>query len=245
MCPEIGAIRTSANPNFNMNAITCVKILGLGAALFPILSAQVLLTDDFSGGSIDSGKWSVILPGGSSSVVQSGGVLTTTARGILGSVTDFSAPYSISGSFTMLNSLEHFNIVFRSDLSGADSFERRGLFVSFSNEGDVISIQRYNNAGDTSILGQKSYFLTTGQSYSFSIIDDGLNVALSVNGSSELSGSSSYSTGNKIGFYSREFSSTATSLDSVTVTAVPEPATYAAILGFVTLGFVIFKRRSV
>jgi hypothetical protein len=179
------------------------KILALLS--FPVaLSAQVLLTDDFSGGTIDSGKWSVILPGGSSSVVQSGGLLTTTARGVLGSVADFSAPYSISGSFTMLDGLEHFNIVFRSDLSGSDSFERRGLFVSFSNDSDVISIQRYNNASDTSILDQKSFSLTTNQSYSFSIIDDGFNVAVSVNGSAELSGSSSYLTGNKIGFYSRE-----------------------------------------
>ena len=99
---------------------------------FPVaLSAQVLLTDDFSGGSIDSGKWSVILPGGSSSVVQSGGLLTTTARGVLGSVADFSAPYSISGSFTMLDGLEHFNIVFRSDLSGADSLSAEAYSFRF------------------------------------------------------------------------------------------------------------------
>jgi len=222
----------------------CMKLLYSILTLSVSASAQVFLTDDFSGGVVDSSKWSVILPGSNSTIVQSGGFLTTTARGVLGSVSNFSAPYSISGSFRMLDGLEHFNVVLRSDLSGSDYFERRGVLVSFSNDGDQISIQRYTNASDTSIITQASYPLATGQAYSFSISDDGFNVTLSVDGIAQLSGATSYSTGHQIGFYSREFGTSATSLDFVSVAAVPEPSFYGTAFALACLGVAISTNRA-
>ena len=205
------------------------------ALVLPItLSAQVLLTDDFSGGSLETTKWTTILPNSSSSVIQSAGVITTTARGILGSVTSFTAPFSVSGSFTMLSELEHFNVVVRSDLSAGDFGERRGIFASFTNDGNQISLQRYNSAVDWDLLDLKSYTLTTGQQYSFELIDYGSTVTLAINGVLELTGTSSYSTGDHIGFYSREFSNTATAIDAVTVsrvqTSVPDTGHSAVLL---------------
>jgi hypothetical protein len=217
--------------------------LTLLALLPTALSAQVLLTDDFNDSTINPALWTVILPNGGSSVIENGGALTTAGRGILGSVAGFTSPYTISGSFTMNDSLEHFNVVFRTDLSAGDFGERRGIFVSFSNDGDQISIQRYSNAGDNELLAVKSYSLATSQSYSFEIMDTGSVVMLSIGGTLELTGSSNYSTGNKIGFYSREFGSTSTSVDSLTVTAIPEPATYSALIGFMAFGLVTIRRN--
>jgi hypothetical protein len=68
-----------------------MKTLGILilAILGARLSGQVLLNDNFSGGSLDTGKWQTILPTGSSSISQSGGVLTTTGRGILATANPF------------------------------------------------------------------------------------------------------------------------------------------------------------
>jgi hypothetical protein len=100
-------------------------------------ASTVLLNDTFSGSSLDASLWQTILPNGSSSVTQSGGGLTTTARGILGSVAGFSGPLTLSGTFTLLNDSEHFKIVLRSDLTSTGSYdERTGLIVAFANDGD-------------------------------------------------------------------------------------------------------------
>ncbi len=197
-------------------------------AILPFaLSAQVLLTDDFNNASVDLGKWSVILPYGGSSVIANGGVLTTTGRGILASVASFSAPYTITGTFIMHHEWEHFNIVLRSDLSASSigsSNERTGIIVTFVNDGNGISIQKFPAGSDggaqLASTGGNGYPLTTGQSYSFSITDTGTSISVAVNGVNLISGNSTFSTGNHIAFYSREFSSTATSIDFITVTDI-------------------------
>jgi hypothetical protein len=203
--------------------------LAILAVLPFALSAQVLLTDDFNDASIDSGKWSVILPYGGSSVTANGSVLTTTGRGILASVASFSAPYTITGTFIMHHEWEHFNIVLRSDLSApaTGSYnERTGIIVTFVNDGDGISIQQYPTGSDWAQLastGGNGYALITGQPYSFSITDTGTRVNVAVNGVDVVSANSTFSTGNHIGFYSREFGSTATSIDFITVTDLTDP----------------------
>jgi hypothetical protein len=208
------------------------------------LPAQVLLTDDFSGTSLDTSKWSTILPTGSSSVVQNNGSLTTTGRGILATANQFSTPYVISGAFTMLNDFEHFNIVTRTDLSASSYYERPGILVSFSNDGDEISIQRYTSSSDSPALALASFALTTGQSYSFSITDTGSAVTLAINGADELSAASTFGTGDYIAFYSREFPSTATQIDALAITAIPEPSTFAGMAGLTALICVVVLRRS-
>ncbi|HWA25448.1 MAG TPA: hypothetical protein VG734_07300 [Lacunisphaera sp.] len=181
---------------------------------------SILLSDDFSGASLDTSKWQTLGPG---SVSQSGGFVTTQGRGILATQAGFNAPYVINGAFTMLDGLEHFNVAFRTDLStpGAPFYERAGMLVSFSNDGNQISIQRYTSPSDWDLLAVKSYTLTTGLTYFFSIFDDGTNIDFSVNGVQELSASSSYSTGDHIALLSREFGA-GSKIDAVTVARVPE-----------------------
>jgi hypothetical protein len=207
---------------------------------------QILLSDDFSGATLDTSKWSTILPYGGSSVVQGGGVVTTTGRGILATANGYSTPYAILGVFTMLNDWEHFNVSFRTDLSTAgpgSALERSGLMVSFSNDGNELSIQRYTSATDWAQLAVKNFALVTGEPYFFSITDTGADITLAVNGVDELTASSTYSTGNHIAFYSREFSSAATSIDAVTVVGVPEVGVTAFYLGLAILGLCLATRQ--
>lgn len=215
-------------------------------ALGSIGQAAIPLNDNFNSPSLDTALWQTILPFGYSSVVQSGGLLTTTGRGVLATANSFATPYVISGSFTMLNDLEHFNIAFRTDLStdGIDPyFERRGMFVSFSNDGNEVSIQRYNSSLDWNLLANTGFALNTGQAYTFSILDTGSLISLSVNGIDLLSTTNSYSTGDHIAFYSREFSSTATAIDSVTITTVPDSGATAIYLGMAMVGLAGVRRK--
>lgn len=193
---------------------------------------QVLLSDDFAGGTLNSSLWSTVLPVFNSSLTQSGGVVTTVNRGILATQADFAAPYVITGSFTMLESYEHFNIGLRTDLSSdglLSSYERKGILVSFSNDDEKVSIQRFNTSTDWEILSSASYALTTGQTYSFRITDTGTSITLAVDGVDAISANSMYSTGEHIVFYSREAGS-GTQIDAVTISAIPEPSSYAALV---------------
>lgn len=228
-----------------MKALSLLGFVFLGVSLH----AQVILTDDFNGGSLDTSKWTTILPYGSSTVVQSSGVVTTTGRGILATVNGYQSAYVMTGSFTMNSDLEHFAIGFRTDLSALPDVDLyhtlSGMFVEFSNDGDQISIQGRGYSPENSVPSDhKSYSLTTGQTYSFSITDTGTNIAVAINGVNELTATTSNSTGNKFAFYSREFASTSTSIDSIAVTAIPEPSTYAAIFGLVGLAVAAIRRRA-
>lgn len=194
--------------------------------------AATLVFDDFSGASIDTGKWSTILPSAGASILQGGGVLTTSGRAILATASEYPTPYLIAGSFTMLNDLEHFKIATRTDLSASSFSERAGILFAFSNDGNQISIQRYTSAADWSLLALASFTLTTGETYSFDILDTGNQVMLAVNGVELLSVASTYSTGGHIAFYSREFSGSSTSIDQVSISSVSDEASTAMLLAF-------------
>jgi hypothetical protein len=222
--------------------------LPLALAILGSLSATradtILLSDDFSGASLDATKWTAILPYSSSSVVQSGGTATTTGRGILATVDGYSEPYVINGAFTMLADWEHFNIAFRTDLSttGAPYYEVRGTLVSFSNDSNEISIQERYTASDWNRIANISFNLNTGQTYFFRITDTGSEISLAVNGITELTAQSAYSTGDQIAFYSREFPFTATSIDTITITSVPDAGITVLYLGL-TLPLLAFLNR--
>lgn len=205
----------------------------------------ILLSDDFSGTSLDPSKWTTILPYGTSSVTQSGGAVTTLGRGVLATANSYFQPYIINGSFTLLNDFEHFNVGFRTDLSflpDADLYNTlSGMFVSFANDGDQISIQGsgYNE------VTQKNYTLLTGQTYFFSIFDDGTEISLAINGVTELTASTTVATGSHAAFYSREFSNTATSLDSVNIVGVPETGAITWGLAVALVGLAVVRRKVV
>jgi hypothetical protein len=214
-----------------MKTLSASVVLAALAGLFSISRADsILLSDNFSGPSLDTTKWQTILPYGQSSITQAGGELTTSGRGILATVDGFSDPYVINGAFEMNSGLEHFDIALRSDLSEFGNYaERSGLIVTFVHDGQGISIQEYPTGPDsgTSVIqlastGENGYNFISGQTYFFSILDYGTGISLAVNGVDVLSAATTYGTGDHIALYSREFPDTSTSIDAITISSVPE-----------------------
>lgn len=223
-----------------MNKLIAFGLLLPFSATFGAIN---LLVDDFNDGSIDPNKWNTTLVNGNSSVSEQSGYLTTQSRGILSSVDDITGAYSISGSVALQDGFEQFKVAFRSDLSASGSFgERNGMLAVFSNDGDQLAILRINN-GDHTIIAQKSYTLNTGQFYDFELIDYGNSIAFLIDGVEELTTSDNFSAGNKIGFYSREFASTSSDIDFISVSTVPEPTTFALAVGLACLITMGRRRR--
>jgi len=230
-------------------------ILGLiGTVLVPsaALADNIYFTDNFSGTSVNPAYWQTILPLSTSSVVEGGGVVTTTGRGVLATANQYTAPYQITGDFTMLTSDEHFNISLRTGLTtdGTDSFfEEQGLIVSFAQDGQEVSIQEYTSPTDWNQIALANYSFQVGQEYSFGIIDTGTSISLSVDGVDLLSANSSFSDGSNIAFYSREFPNTATAIDDISIKAVPDSGlglgtVAATLLGICGLGSLKLYRKN-
>ena len=225
---------------FRLLSVLTVSTLGLVSNA----SGGLVLEDDFNDGVIDVSKWEQNLDPPGSSLAESGGVLTTTGRGALFSQDSFSGPLEINGTVSLTDGFEHFNVAARSDgnvISGNSFYEKSGIIFSFSNDGDQISIQEMRSDGTITILSVKSYSLVTSTPYSFTATLDGASLALAVNGIQELTATSSYSAGGRVGFYSREGSSRSSSVDYFSVAAIPEPTSSFVLLGLVTSAF--FRRR--
>jgi hypothetical protein len=210
------------------------------------------LYDNFNSSSVDANLWNVILPFSQSQISESGGVLTTTGRGMLATTANFASPYSISGAVTLNSSLEHFQFVLRSDLSFdtasgiAQYDELNGIHVSFSADGQQAGIALFDGTNpNPPNLALTSYSFSVGQTYDFSITDTGSSVDLSIDGTDIISADTTFGTGDQIAFYSREFSDTSSSLDFASIAPVPEPSSFAlaglGILGLI--GMTKFKKK--
>jgi hypothetical protein len=204
-------------------------LLGLGLLYANQVWAQSLY-DDFNGTTVNASIWNTVLPFGQSQISEFGGYLTTTGRGTLETVAGFASPYAISGTVTLNNPDEHFEVTMRSNLQpgyqstdGTFYDELTGVKVEFSGDGQEISIQEFTPSA-WYLLADVSYPISVGQPYDFEITDTGSDIALSVNGNDLLSAATSYATGNQIALQSREFSNTSSSLDFVQITPVPEPS---------------------
>jgi len=224
--------------------IVMVVMLGLRVGS---LQAQIptLLSDTFTGNTVNSTDWQTLLPFGGSSVSQSGGFVTLADRGTLLSRA-LNNHLFVSGSLTMNSDLEVFNIAVCTDgsiPSGNTFADRTGIVFSFSNDTNQISIQRFGANGSTSILAQMPYTLTTGQSYNFTVQAQGPFQQFSINGTVLLTAHDSLVTGSQIALFGREGVGASSSIDFITVTGTPEPGTYAAIAGALVLGLAVWKKR--
>lgn len=231
-----------------MKTIVAALALALVATSASTLKASsILLSDNFSGPSLDTSKWQTILPYGQSSVVQSNGDVTLTGRGILASVEEFAGPLTINGSFTFNNNLEGFMVHLRTDLTPLPdpdlAYALSGMFITFSNAADQVHIEGREYSPQFSTANSHgNYSFITGQTYAFSVLDTGSSIEVSINGVKEFWAETEVSTGGHIGFSDREFSFTSATIDSVTVARVPESGsmlTYLAIssLGLMALAF--------
>lgn len=231
-----------------MKKISVFPSLLLSVGIVCMISSHVsaqFFSDNFDGDSINSGFWSSALPFAGSQLSVQNGYLTTTSRGTLQTVSEFSSPYTISGSVIFNDPYEHFSITMRSDLQemlGNPYYGLTGVKAGFSVDGGQASIQVFTSTNVT-ILAVTNYAFTVGSTYNFSITDWGYTVDLALEGESLLSADTDYASGAKIAFQSREFSNTSSSIDSVQIQSVPEPSTYALLLFSGAASLWALKRR--
>jgi hypothetical protein len=231
--------------------------------LFMFASAgysQVLLTDNFDGNSVDTSKWTVTLPYGDSSVTENNGYLQVENRGRIASVNSFSGTYSVSGSLLLSNNqFSNSKIVLRSNGGSIGAAEMPGVAIQFQVRQDdaiqdQLSIFTIGAPSDETVSTSLTTPLNLDTWYDFTITDNGNLVQLFFNDSSTptLALATEWSAGGMIGFYNREGDDAGSSisndgigrLDSITVTAIPEPASYSMFAGLLALGSIfVFKRR--
>lgn len=222
------------------------KVFLTASLLFFCFVCKAQIIDNFDGTSIDTSLWEVSLPFGSSQVSQANGAVTLISRGGLNTVASFAGSEDIQGRFQFSGNNDSFRIVFRSDLSfNSPTMEKSGMIVVFDQNGGV-------QIGESEISSLAIGTFDPSGWIDFRIADDGNAVNLYVNDASTplLTASSSYRTGDRIGFYNREISGTAVDIDSlqIAVTPVPEPSALLggavmAVMGLWTVKFLRDEKR--
>jgi hypothetical protein len=205
--------------------------------------------DNFNDGLLNSDYWQVSHPNNPfSDVVESLGYVSVINRGALATNFDLDLPYIVSGKFKMKDDIEIFSVGLRSDLQQGSIFgEISGISVYFNNDYNKIGINEYTDSilTDNYSLTMKDYSFTTNETYSFEIIDTRESIDVYLNNNLELSIENNTHYGTKIGFYSREYYSGnhVTEIDEISIETVPEPSSYALLLGGLALGIVALRRR--
>lgn len=199
--------------------------------------ATQITFDDFSGTSIDSSLWDVSLPYGASQVSETGGNAVLVNRGGLNTVASFSDSVDIQGRFKFAGALDHFRVVFRSDLSfNSPALDKNGIIVVFDQDGGV-------QIGVSEISSLAVGTFNPNGWIDFRITDDGNNVNLYVGGltSPLLTANSSYRAGDRVGFYNREFSFNTVEVDYLRVASVPDSTSTLFILTFSLTSLLVLK----
>jgi hypothetical protein len=213
-------------------------------ALFALLSAvsasAIQIADTFNDGVIDTSLWEISLPFGGSQVQETGGNAVLTSRGGLNTLTSFAGPVEIAGSFSFAGALDHFRVVFRSDLSfNSPTMERSGMIVVFNQDGEV-------QIGESEISSLAIGTFNPAGKVDFRILDDGTTVNLFVNDAVTplLTADSSYRTGEKIGFYNREFPFNVLQIDRLQISSVPDTGPGIAGTAAAVILLILCQRRS-
>lgn len=107
--------------------------------------AQPLLRDTFDDGAVDETLWSVFKPLSNappSAVTETNGTLLLFRRGIVEATGTFPPSIDIEGKFRFIGDNDTLSIVFRSDLSLTNQFERLGVQVALQEATAKIFIIR-------------------------------------------------------------------------------------------------------
>jgi hypothetical protein len=216
--PDAAAQSGSFLPNI-------IKSLALTLSL--LISAPVFgatgVADDFEDGVLNSTVWDTSLPFGSSAVVETGGLLSLTARGTLRTLADLNDAVEVRGSFRINNSLDNLKVALRTDLSTHSQYaEVTALIVEFNGSGGA---GLGPSPSDQPWLASGTFPNPVGQFHEFLIRDSGTIIEVFLDGSEQplLSATSTFRTGNRIAFYNREFSGLKTDLDFIEISELPAP----------------------
>jgi hypothetical protein len=188
-----------------------MRILGLSflavVAILPGFGSDVL-NDNFANHTIDSSKWLSLTPFPQSKVIPQDGHVLLVGRGTLLSARNVGRDVRISGTITILSSLDHVNIYFRTDgqcPKGNGYAEHTGMFVSFAADSGEISIQKFLPDNKNYFLAKGHYPIATGVPLSFEINAAASNITFAINGVNQLQANETFSTGQRVAISNREF----------------------------------------
>lgn len=198
--------------------------------------SQVLFSDSFDGAVLDSSKWSTIFPFSGAELSVQGGFLRSNGRGTIVTKAGLNSPYTVKGSFSNANDFSVFEVWLRSDgITIPTSGEGwvGGIGISFwggpnfwSSPGVKVGLSDYSPNIFTDSTG-----FNPNQTYEFIITDFGNRITLDVDGVRRFDVSTSFSTGNKIAFNSRQnLSGQLGQTDVFQIEIVPEPSTFSLLL---------------
>jgi hypothetical protein len=202
--------------------------------------AATSIFDDFNDGVIDTAKWQVILPFGSSQVLENSGFVQSISRGVLATKGDVDSSVQISGKFMFV--AQDPKISFRSDLSGWDGYgERTGVTLAFGFNGQNIRLEGRWGDGSSGTIGvEKPYAWQSGIYYDFEVNDDGNNIEVFINGLSVVSGATTQRMGSRVGFFGNEMSGMTARFDDISIQGIPEPSSLSLLA---LCGVVVALRR--
>lgn len=207
-----------------------------------------LFQDNFTGNSLDTSKWTELDTDvyGASSLSVANGLATFNYRPIIATRQSFSGGIDIAGSFSLgtLEEDENLQIVTRADGNVYGRwYEPEGLKFIFNTSG--VTVLFSDDSGTGTLFGSSiNLTLNTNQMYSFSIIDAGSQVSVDINGTQVFSCAVDPTLGGDKGYVeitNRERSA-GTSIGPITISTIPEPSTWALLVG--GLGSMLaFRRR--
>jgi len=227
------------------------------AFLIPLCAqAQMLFQDTFDSNPLNTSTWNTSFPFSDSNLNISNGILSLSdGAGIL-TKASFNQPIDVDFSFEFIaGQHDSFRVVTR-----ADSFNPNGygiqhwVGISFRIQEDTGN--RLGNVAieDTgTVLSLATIALTNNALYNIKLRDDGKNIQAFWDGSDTpfLSVLDTSVYGSHIGSFNREgagnysfISAGSTSgINSITVTAIPEPSAYGALAGCVVLSVALYRKR--
>ena len=117
-----------------MNYLKALLIGGFALVEFALGAQSALLRDTFDDQLVDEVLWNVVRPYTTtprSTVTESNSTLVLFRRGIVEATGSFPASLDIEGKFRFTGDNDVLSIVFRSDLTVTNQFERRGVPSTF------------------------------------------------------------------------------------------------------------------
>lgn len=210
------------------------------------LRAQVLLSDDFeAAGALDPSRWVAGSSIDGSSVTQAGGSAVFFQHGVLRSAQALAQDIVVTGTLRIGTAGDELMVGIRTAAAAGTNHwgDHAGIVFEVSRwGGDTLGIFYMDESGGVYALAQKSYALTTGASYQFTVTAQGDQLSFAINGVTQLTATSSVSYGDYVTFANSAGAGATSYLDSVSVAAVPEPEAIAVAAGVCGLGAAIVRR---
>ena len=156
-----------------MDYLKAPLIGGLVLVGFALAAQSALLRDTFDEQVVDERLWNVVLPITSaprSTVTETNGNLVLFRRGIVEATGAFPASLDMEGKFRFTGDNDALSIVFRSDLTVTNQFERRGVQVALQESTAKIFIIR-DPFSTSAPPVQGSFAIAKNQDVRFRIVD--------------------------------------------------------------------------